>query len=95
MAAFEAGQSVGKVLLDLGKNGPESPYWPDIGRGALSVADFGALLVRWTGKLRGDPSIVALLDQVIADVSYRSYLTENPDEADRWENVDRDRKSVV
>lgn len=88
MAAFEAGQSVGKVLLDLGKNGPESPYWPDIGRGALSVADFGALLVRWTERLRGDPSIVSLLDQVVFDVGYRSYLTEDPDETDRWENVE-------
>lgn len=92
MAAYESQRSVGRVLMDLGKNGPESPYWPDLGRGALAVADFGALIVRWNESLKSDPSIVALLDRIIADTRYQPFIMEDKDDIDRWDNVEELRR---
>lgn len=92
MAAYESQRSVGQVLMNLGKNGPESPYWPDLGRGALAVADFGALIVRWNESLKSDPSIVALLDRIIADTRYQPFIMEDKDDIDRWDNVEELRR---
>lgn len=92
LSAFDAGKTVGHVLLNLGKFGPESPYWPDLGRKALPVADFGALVGRWNSSLKSDPSIVSLLDHIIADTNYLAYIHEDDDGDDRWENVEELRR---
>lgn len=92
LAALESGKSMGTVLTNLGQYGPESPYWPDMGRGALALADFGALVNRWTASLKTDPSIVNLLDHIIADTNYQAFLNEDKEDRDRWDNIEELRR---
>ena len=93
MAALESGKASGDVLLDLGKYGPESVFWPDMGRGALPLADFGARLLEWSSDPLISGGITMLLDKIIADTRYQDYLkADGDDESDRWENVEELRK---
>lgn len=93
VTAAESGKTAGDVLLDLGKNGPESVYWPDIGRGALPLADFGSRLLQWQADISTSDSITGLLDRIILETKFQAYVeVENDDENDRWENVEELRK---
>lgn len=93
VTAAESGKTAGDVLLDLGKNGPESVYWPDIGRGALPLADFGSRLLQWQADISTNDSITGLLDRIILETKFQAYVeVENDDENDRWENVEELRK---
>jgi len=86
-AAQQAGLSTGEVLLDLGKKGEESVFWPAIGRSAGLLADFGGMLVTWSG-LKNTLTLVNLFDRILQDVGYESYVNDESDEGiDRWENV--------
>jgi DNA helicase II / ATP-dependent DNA helicase PcrA len=86
-AAFQAGISAGEVLLDLGKNGEGSTYWPQIGRSAALLADFGAVLGEWVSA-KTQVSIIALFDRIISDIGYESYINDQSEEGnDRWDNV--------
>jgi DNA helicase-2/ATP-dependent DNA helicase PcrA len=86
-AAFQAGISAGEVLLDLGKNGDKSAYWPQMGRSAALLADFGALLGEWNAA-KAQVSIIALFDRILSDIGYEAYINDQSDEGtDRWENV--------
>ncbi|MBP9040723.1 MAG: UvrD-helicase domain-containing protein [Anaerolineaceae bacterium] len=86
-AAFRAGISAGEVLLDLGRKGPDSAYWAEIGRSAALLADFGSLLNQWQ-NLRDQISLISLFDRIIADVGYEPYINDMSEEGnDRWENV--------
>lgn len=93
MAALESGKTSGEVLLDLGKYGPESAFWPDMGRGALPLADFGAHLLEWSSDPLISGGITILLDKIIVDTRYQDYLkADGDDELDRWGNVEELRK---
>ncbi len=93
VTAAESGKTAGDVLLDLGKNGPESVYWPDIGRGALPLADFGSKLLQWQADISTNDSITGLLDRIILETKFQAYVkAENDDDNDRWENVEELRK---
>ncbi len=86
-AAFQAGISAGEVLLDLGRNGDKSTYWPQMGRSAALLADFGGLLSEWNAA-KSQVSIIALFDRILSDIGYESYINDQSDEGtDRWENV--------
>jgi DNA helicase-2/ATP-dependent DNA helicase PcrA len=86
-AAFQKGISAGEVLLDLGKNGEGSEFWPQLGRSAALLADFGALLGDWVAA-KSQVSIIALFDRIISDIGYETYINDQSDEGtDRWENV--------
>jgi DNA helicase-2/ATP-dependent DNA helicase PcrA len=91
-AAFRAGSSMGEVLLDLVRQGEDSPHWVAMGRSAPVLADFGALLSDWVG-LRGQPSLVALFDRIISDTGYEKYINDQTEEGnDRWDNVEELRR---
>ena len=93
LAAFESQKSSGEVLLDLGRLGPESVYWPEMGRSALALADFGAKLIGWREQMNSDPSIVNLMDRIIRETGYQNWLEADSDgEDDRWDNIEELRK---
>ena len=93
LAAYESQRSAGQVLLDLGRLGPESVFWPEMGRSALGIADFGAKLIGWQEQMNSDPSIVNLMDRIIRETGYQSWLEADSDgDEDRWENVEELRK---
>jgi DNA helicase-2/ATP-dependent DNA helicase PcrA len=57
------------------------------GRAAASLASFGRLLVDWRGLAPGMPPL-KLMDRVLEDVDYYSYINDGTDEGqERWENV--------
>ncbi len=86
-AAFQANLPTGDVLLDLGRNGDKSAFWPAIGRSAALLADFGGLLSEWVA-LKAKASIVALFDRILSDIGYEEYINDATDEGeDRWDNV--------
>ena len=94
LAAYESQKSAGEVLLNLGQLGPESVYWPEMGRSALNLADFGAKLLGWREQMNSDPSIVNLMDRIIRETGYQAWLEADKEigEDDRWDNVEELRK---
>lgn len=57
------------------------------GRAAQTVQRFLSLVEGWH-EARADSTVVALLDRVLADVEYQSFLRDGSDEGEsRWENV--------
>ncbi len=93
LAAYESQKSAGEILQDLGRLGPESVYWPQMGRSALNLADFGAKLNGWQEQMNGDPSIVSLMDRIIRETGYQSWIeADNDGEDDRWDNIEELRK---
>jgi DNA helicase-2/ATP-dependent DNA helicase PcrA len=80
-AAFQANRTPGEVLLDLGRDGDKSPYWPVMGRSAALLTDFGGLLVEW-GALKAKASIVALFDRILSDIGYEEYINDATDEGE-------------
>ena len=93
LTAQQNNQTIGRVLLDLGKNGPDSPYWKSFsGRGAMPLADFGALLGAWFESAATVP-LPSLFDRIINDTNYQASIDDGSEEgADRWANVQELRK---
>lgn len=79
--------SPGEVLLELGV-GAESGHWDSLpNRVRTTLFPFGKLLSGWCA-LREQLSPPELMDRIIEDVAYRSYIDEGGEEgAERWENV--------
>lgn len=79
--------SPGNLLLDLGRN-PSAPNQGWISRRAGAVLrNFGGLLVKWCDQ-KAKLTPLALMDLILEDVDYRSYIDDGTDEgSDRWENV--------
>ncbi len=92
VAAAESGKTPGTVLLALGQAGPESNYWPDMGRGALPLADFGARMIQWQADIAANTSISALMDRIIRETAFQAYVEADDDGRDRWDNVEELRK---
>jgi len=79
--------SPGNLLLDLGRN-PSAPYqeWLSRRNGAV-LRNFGGLLVQWCDQ-KSKLTPLALMDLILEEVDYRSYIDDGTDEGkDRWENV--------
>jgi DNA helicase-2/ATP-dependent DNA helicase PcrA len=79
--------SPGELLIDLGK-GEQSQYADAFSKRTSTVlARFGATLSNWVGD-RNQHNPLMLMDRIIDDVDYRSYIDDGTDEGrDRWENV--------
>lgn len=93
VTAAETGKASGEILLDLGKNGPDSVFWPDLGRGALALADFGSKLIDWQTELVSHASISSLMERIILETNFQTYVeSDDSDDIDRWENVEELRK---
>ncbi len=88
MAARQANSTPGRLLLDLGRNGEDSPHWKTFsGRGAIVLADFGGLLASWQ-QVRDDQPLPGLFDRVVTEIGYQSHLDDGSEEGrERWENV--------
>ena len=93
LTAMQHNLSTGQVLLDLGKNGPDSPYWKSFsGRGAVPLADFGAMLGAWYDSASTAP-LPTLFDRIINETNYQAHIDDGSEEgADRWGNVQELRK---
>jgi DNA helicase-2/ATP-dependent DNA helicase PcrA len=79
--------SMGQVLLEIGK-GPGSEYFGSFSSAASrALANFGHLLRNWQSALP-ELTPLALLDRIITEIDYQSYLDDGSEEGlDRWENV--------
>lgn len=87
--AHEAGISAGEVLVDLGKQGQQSPHFSAFsGRTALNLTDFGANLNAWREALSKGMPLTRLFGRVLEDVAYQEYIDDPSEEGhQRWENV--------
>ena len=85
--AQQLNRSPGEVLIDLGK-GEQSQYADAFSKRTSTVLSrFGATLSNWVGD-RNQHNPLMLMDRIIDDVDYRSYIDDGTDEGrDRWENV--------
>lgn len=80
-------QSPGDVILQLGVGTEieEAESLPN--RISAAISPFGAILANWH-SLKDEVSPLELLDQILKDVDYRSYIDDGSDEgSERWENV--------
>lgn len=78
---------LGEYLLWLGQNREVINFKDFAGQTGNHLANFGLYLDRWL-KLKNEITPLALIDQILQDVNYRSYIDDGTDEGhDRWENV--------
>ena len=85
--AQKAGMSPAELLLELGKNAGTDRREAFTGRSGASLAHFGELLAGWAAYKAG-LSPLDLVDRILEDVDYQSYIDDGTDEGhDRWENV--------
>ncbi len=87
-AAGKNGRTPGEVLLELGREGPDSAHWKSFsGRAAMALANFGQRLVTWREAAQA-VSLPELFDRIANDIRYKEYIDDGTEEgADRWENV--------
>lgn len=89
--ALAAGEerAAGEILLDLGRDGPGSPFAaPFRGRVLASLTQLGRMLAAWR-ELRASLTPAALTQRVLEDVGYRNHVDDGTEEgAERWENVE-------
>jgi DNA helicase-2/ATP-dependent DNA helicase PcrA len=79
--------SPGDLLIELAK-GEDSPHYENFTkRAAVSLARFGKLFSSWVED-RNEFVPRDLMDKVLDDVGYRTYIDDGTEEGrDRWENV--------
>ena len=84
--AQQSGISPADLLLDL--SDPSSQHREAFsGRAATSLVNFGRMLAEWRVLLPATAPL-KLMDQVLEDVDYYSYINDGTDEGqERWENV--------
>lgn len=84
--ALRNGQAPSEALIALGSR-PETGYEALSGRARSVLADFGSLLAKWV-ELKDTLTPLTLMDRVLDDIDYQSYIDDGSDEGqDRWENV--------
>jgi DNA helicase-2/ATP-dependent DNA helicase PcrA len=86
-AALQEKLSPGDLLLDLGKD-DESRFLVSFSKRAGSaLSTFGSLLLNWI-PLRSEDNPLKLIDRILEDIQYRSFIDDGTDEGrDRWENI--------
>ncbi|MCC7361876.1 MAG: UvrD-helicase domain-containing protein [Anaerolineales bacterium] len=87
-AAERAGVSAAAMLRDLGLNGPQSAFAEQFtGKTGLALMTLGQRLAEWH-DLKGEVSVVALLDLILNGVNYAEFVNDGSEEGeDRWANV--------
>jgi DNA helicase-2/ATP-dependent DNA helicase PcrA len=85
--AQKMGIAPGELLLQMGTDG-QSPAWEVFGgRAATVLSAFSNLLAKWS-QGRYNLSPLTLMDQILDDTDYHSYIDDGTEEGnDRWENV--------
>ncbi len=79
--------SPGMMLIELARGA--FPEYLEAGGGRVKAAlfNFGSLLANWIGQKEG-LSPLALMDRVLEETDYHSYIDDGSDEGhDRWDNV--------
>ncbi len=94
LAARQVHLSSGRMLLELGNKGSDSPSWGLFnGRSGPVLGDFGAMLAGWRTANAGGLSLPGLFDRILADTSYQEYIDDGSDEgSERWGNVEELRR---
>jgi len=77
----------GELILDLGK-GDQSQFLVSFSkRAGAALSKFGKLLLNWI-PLRSEDNPLKLIDRILEDIKYRSFIDNGTDEGrDRWENL--------
>ncbi len=90
--ARQVRRTPGDLLLDLAQ-GEDSPNWSHFSpRAAKALAAFGGLLRHWRDLLP-QTTPLQLMDHILHDVDYRTYIDDGTEEgAQRWENVEELRR---
>jgi DNA helicase II / ATP-dependent DNA helicase PcrA len=84
--AQKSSVSPADLLLRLGKDAPDQQE-AFSGRAAVTLTGFGRMLLDWCALAPGMPPL-KLMDRVLEDVDYYSYINDGTDEGqERWENV--------
>ncbi len=85
--ALQSGVGMVELLEDLRKR-DESIFWNNLtSRMATVAGGFGDLIHRWRGLLT-QLSPLELVDQILLDTEYQSYIDDGSEEGhDRWENI--------
>ncbi len=79
--------TVGALVQDLGKGSASGHKDLFSGRALAALSTFGNHLVNWR-QLSSDTPPLALMDAILADVDYHSYIDDGTEEGkERWENV--------
>jgi DNA helicase-2/ATP-dependent DNA helicase PcrA len=77
----------GELLIDLSKGEESSRYEAFSKRAVSALSRFGKLFSTWV-SLRTELLPLDLMDKILDDIGYRSYIDDGTDEGrDRWENV--------
>ncbi|MGE5223160.1 MAG: ATP-dependent helicase [Omnitrophica WOR_2 bacterium] len=85
--AHKAGLAPGQYLIELGKAEAAGRQETVPGRATASLTNFGRLLAGWQSAALDLPPL-SLMDRIIDDVEYQSYVDDGTDEGhERWENV--------
>jgi len=85
--AQQRGVSPGEYLCNLSLQTDSESNDELAGRARKVLENFSKLLTHWKGK-KSQLSPLALMDQILEDTGYHSYIDDGTDEGnDRWENV--------
>ncbi len=87
MQAQKAGLAAGPFLLEMAKDPSLASAEALGGRVRSALVNFGELLASWIGLKDSLPPL-ALMDRVLEDVDYQTYINDGSEEGrDRWDNV--------
>ncbi len=79
--------SPGDVILQLGGGNESGHEGAFSNRAMMSLSGFGKLLTRWYSR-KDELTPLELMDQILEDVDYRTYIDDGSDEGvERWENI--------
>jgi DNA helicase-2/ATP-dependent DNA helicase PcrA len=85
--AQKAGLSSGEYLVDLTTNNRADRLESLGGRTKSALTNFGDLMAKWIAT-RGEMTPLVLMDRILEEVDYHSYIDDGTDEGhDRWDNV--------
>jgi DNA helicase-2/ATP-dependent DNA helicase PcrA len=85
--AQRLGISPGVMLLEIGQTGGQAYQEIFQGRSGATLAAFGRLLAGWV-TAREQMAPLSLMDRILEDVDYHSYIDDGTDEGrDRWDNI--------
>ena len=72
------------MLLDLGRQGKDSPYWDAVRRAARRCWPISArMLASWREHLAQTLPLPALFDRILEDTGYQDYINDGSEEGEQ------------